>query len=199
VTVRRHTGLGLGLSIARQLVELHGGTITAASEGDGRGAVFTVRLPMPRLHPGMHGRDSPAAEPDQARFEGLHVLLVEDDPATRLATQRLLELHGARVTLAQTASEARATYATSRPDLVICDIGLPGEDGYSFIRRLRRFEADEHRARVPTVALTAFAREEDQKRALGAGFDRHLPKPLDPDVLLGAVARLVPKSSHDQS
>jgi signal transduction histidine kinase len=191
VTVRTHTGLGLGLAIAKQLVELHGGTITAASEGEGRGAVFTIRLPMPRLRQSQDAATGATADPEQPRLHGRRVLLVEDDPPTRKATQRLLELHGASVGLATTADEALDAYAGVRPDLVLCDIGLPGEDGFSLVRRLRQFESQKRLVRTPAVALTAFAREEDQKRALEAGFDRHVPKPVDPDVLLTNVAELI--------
>jgi two-component system CheB/CheR fusion protein len=191
ITMRTHTGLGLGLAIAKQLVELHGGTITAASEGEGRGAVFTVRLPMPRLRKPLDDSASVAADPEQARFDGLRVLLVEDDPATREATQRLLEMHGVQVSVAESAQVAHDTYAVDRPKLLICDIGLPGEDGFSLVRRLRQLEADQDLPRVGALALTAFAREEDQKHALDAGFDRHLPKPIDPDVLLTTIAEMV--------
>ena len=191
VTVRTHSGLGLGLAIAKQLVELHGGTITAASDGEGRGAVFTVRWPMPRLRESEEGIVGASAESAQARFAGLRVLLVEDDPPARKATQRLLELHGASVALAETATAAWEAYAAARPDLVVCDIGLPGEDGLSLVRRLRAAETARRAPRVPVIALTAFAREEDKKTALAAGFDRHLAKPVDPDLLLATIAEVV--------
>jgi PAS domain S-box-containing protein len=195
VTMRTHTGLGLGLAIAKQLVELHGGSITATSEGEGRGAVFTVRLPMPPSRKPLDDSELVAADPEQARFDGLHVLLVEDDPPTREATQRLLEMHGARVSAAATADAAYDTFVTERPMLVVCDIGLPGEDGFSLVRRLRQLEADEDSPRVTALALTAFAREEDQSHALQAGFDRHLPKPVDPDVLLTTLTGMVSSSA----
>ena len=119
------------------------------------------------------------------------MLLVEDDPGTREATQRLLEMHGVSVSVAESATVAHDNYAADRPKLLICDIGLPGEDGFSLVRRLRQLEADQHLPRVAALALTAFAREEDQKQALQAGFDRHLPKPVDPDALLTTIAEMV--------
>jgi two-component system CheB/CheR fusion protein len=193
VTMRTHTGLGLGLSIAKQLVELHGGTIAASSEGEGRGAVFTVRLPMPRIKRPFDGAESAAANPEQARLDGLRVLLVEDDPGTREATQRLLEMHGAEVSVAESAKAAQDAYTAERPALLVCDIGLPGEDGYSLLKGLRKLETDRQLPRVAALALTAFAREDDQKHALQAGFDRHLPKPVDPDTLLTTLAEMFSK------
>jgi PAS domain S-box-containing protein len=193
VTMRTHTGLGLGLSIAKQLVELHGGTIAASSEGEGRGAVFTVRLPMPRVKRPFDGAEAVAANPEQARLDGLRVLLVEDDPGTREATQRLLEMHGAQVSVAESARAAQEAYTLERPALLVCDIGLPGEDGYSLLKGLRKLETDRQLPRVAALALTAFAREDDQKHALQAGFDRHLPKPVDPDTLLTTLAEMISK------
>ena len=190
VTTRTHSGLGLGLAIAKQLVELHGGWISAASDGEGRGAVFTVRLPLRKVSQ----RDEEFVEATHRHagsLQGVTVLLVEDDDSTRDATRRLLEIDGAIVQVASTAAEARAAYVAQAPDLMVCDIGLPSEDGLTLIRRLRQFEHGANRRRVPALAVTAFARIEDQRHALAAGFDKHLPKPVDTDNLLAAMTELL--------
>ena len=186
-TTRQHGGLGLGLAIAKQLVELHGGKITVESEGDGRGAQFAVRLPLPPI-----SGDAAEDLPDQRNsideaLRRMRVLLLEDDAATREATCRLLELHGADVQAVSTAAAARDAYLTQQPVLMVCDIGLPGEDGFSFIQQIRHIERDQKLSRVPAIAVTAFARTEDRQRALDAGFDEHLPKPLNTDALIAWI------------
>jgi CheY-like chemotaxis protein/anti-sigma regulatory factor (Ser/Thr protein kinase) len=190
-TTRQHSGLGLGLSIASQLVELHGGTIVADSEGEGRGATFTVRLPdLKRLS------DSIRDEPENVEgiphdLSGIDILLVEDEASSRTATAMLLRQHGAQVREADSAAAAREAFAIRRPDLFVSDVGLAGEDGYMMIRELRRQELKEKLARVPAVAVTAFASAEDRRRALAAGFDDHLPKPLNPEQFVATLARLM--------
>jgi CheY-like chemotaxis protein len=187
---RRANGLGLGLSLARQLVELHGGTIRAFSEGVGLGSRFSIELPPSVLNtdpvpmPVRHGW-SPLA--------GKRVVIVEDDDDGREVLG--LILREARVDLhsfdrAAKAYDYIAHLADSeQPDVLISDIAMPDEDGYEFIRRLRRLEGREHRPHLVALALTSFSRREDRAKALQAGFDEHVPKPIDPDRVLRTVAQ----------
>jgi len=186
---RQHGGLGLGLAIARQLIELHGGTILASSDGEGRGACFEVRLPLKA------DVEDPTTLADSRELRtvdltGIHVLLVEDEESAREGIRALLETNSAHVRFAESASGARDTYRLQRPDILVSDIGLPGEDGYTLIQNIRSFEQQHGDPRVPALALTAFARDEDRRRAIEAGFDAHLAKPVDPDKLLVEVGRL---------
>ena len=160
---------------------------------DESGAVFTVRLPLRSLSSDLEETSGDEARKQGSGLNSVRVLLVEDDPGTRQATQRLLELHGATVRIATTSAEAKEAYGIERPSVIVCDIGLPGEDGYSLVRSIRRTERDAGLSRVPAVAVTAFAREEDQKAALDAGFDQHIPKPIDDDALLTTLASLAHK------
>ena len=186
ITTRTHGGLGLGLAIAKQLVELHGGTIYAASDGKGRGAVFTVSLPLPRLDD-LDGEPAEAVLGRTDTLNGVAILLVEDEPAALEAMRRLLEEEGAEVRAAIDAAEAREAYLNATPDLIVCDIGLPCEDGLSLIRWLRRVESEWNRRRVPAVAVTAFARADDERAALAAGFDKHVPKPVNEEALVASI------------
>ena len=186
---RRHGGLGLGLSIVKQLVELHGGTVRAHSDGEGRGARFVVELPTAAASPAPHeadARDEPAEEEaPPLDLSGLRVLVVDDEVDARELARRVLEAAGARVETAAGAEEALALIASFRPEVVVSDIGMPGEDGYRLLPRLRA-RAD---GALPAVALTAFVRSEDRTRARHAGFDEHVGKPLEPARLLAAIAR----------
>ena len=187
---RRQSGLGLGLSIAKHLVELHGGTISAASPGPGMGASFTVSLPLGRAAgeaAAIAGTDCRPAAPNLSRIE---VLLVDDEPSAREALGRLLEQYGASVRAVDSCAAARRAVTQLRPDVIVADIAMPEEDGYSLMRGLRREERERRERRIPALAVTAFARLEDRQRALAASFDDHLPKPVDPDRLLTAVATL---------
>jgi signal transduction histidine kinase/DNA-binding response OmpR family regulator len=197
-TTRQYGGLGLGLAIARHLVELHGGAISADSEGEGRGASFTVRLPLaaadsvspgPRHAPG--GGVSPPARP--AALKGLRVLVVEDETDTRALVAYVLTAAGAEVKTAARAQEALDTLDGWTPDVLVSDIGMPGVDGYAFIGEVRRREADSG-GRLPAIALTAYAGVEDRRRAISAGFETHLAKPLDPAEMVAAVAKLAGRS-----
>jgi len=183
---RTEGGMGLGLAIARQLVELHGGRISVQSTGAGQGATFTVRLPL--------SRSNPRAKPPQLtdfsnlrkefeRLAGLRVLLVEDDSATREALTALLGDAGVGVTQTSSVEAALKAFEQHKPNLIISDIGLPGEDGYALIRRIRAHERLEKKAATPAVALTAFARDTDRHIALEAGFQAHLGKPVNPQDL----------------
>jgi hypothetical protein len=189
---RRFGGLGLGLAIAKQLVELHGGMITAHSDGEGRGATFTVYLPLERRYSGPEEAEPAIAQREAGELTGLDVLLIEDEAMAREASKRLLEQHGAQVRAVGSAASAREAFEVRRPDVVVADIGMPDEDGYVLIKHLRRLEQERHTARVPAVAVTAFARSEDRQRALAAGFDEHLPKPVDPERLIRILARIMP-------
>ncbi len=194
-TTRRHGGLGLGLAIARQLIEMHGGSILAESPGEGQGSKFTVSLPIAVVH---SGRPEPVqtrtAEPDflddassNGPLAGVKVLVVDDDLDTRHLIRRLLLDCNANVSLAASAAEAWAQIELDQPDVMVSDIGMPDEDGYDLIRRVRAsFSAKQ----IPAAALTAFARAEDRKRALLAGFQTHISKPVDPGELRAAIASL---------
>ncbi|HEV3459806.1 MAG TPA: chemotaxis protein CheB [Thermoanaerobaculia bacterium] len=185
---RVHGGVGLGLAIAKQLTELHGGTIGARSPGPNQGATFVVRLPLPRVTvyaPSQVAAGAPAAgEEDSAILSGLTLLLVEDDVETRQALVLLLGRAGLNVIEAGTAAAALESFDTSPPDLILSDISLPGEDGYALIRRIRAREAQSGAVPVPAVALTAYAGETDRRMALEAGYQQHLGKPIGPDDLL---------------
>jgi signal transduction histidine kinase/ActR/RegA family two-component response regulator len=188
---RAHGGLGLGLAIVRHLVELHGGTVDAESEGEGRGAVFTVRLPIRTDIPAIAQRLDSTARLDPPRsLRGTRVLVVDDDPDAREVLRAMLEDAGATVATTASAIETRAIMGHLRPDLLIADIGMPNEDGYSLIRSVRALES-EMTGHVPAIALTAHARAEDIDRAFASGFQIHVAKPVDASRLLSTIATLV--------
>ena len=196
-TTRRHGGLGLGLSIVRHLVEMHGGEVFAESDGEGLGATFTVRLPLttaPRrevgVPPALRAPASPEALHSPQELEGVRVLVVDDEADTRELLRALLEGSRALVFTASSAAEGLELLRSTRPALVVCDIGMPGEDGYSFITRVRALTEREG-GRTPAVALTAFARAEDRARVLRAGFQQHCPKPAEPGALLSLLASML--------
>jgi hypothetical protein len=183
---RLHGGLGLGLSIVKHLVELHDGTITAHSEGEGQGASFTVTLPI-LLRPELEPADPLAgdrATPAPQRLDGLRVVVVDDNADARDFVATILQQQGAITTAVESAAEALRAIAEAQPDVLVSDIGMPEEDGYALLRRVRAVTS------IPALALTAYAGSEDVKMAELAGFDRYLAKPVAPAKLVEAVARL---------
>jgi len=189
VSSRSHSGLGLGLAIVRHIVELHGGTVHAESSGTGRGATFIVDMPVAaalRTHDTAGWRKSPPTTPEP-RLPAVQVLVVEDDTDARELLAMILRGAGATVTTASSVAEALESLHREPPHVLVCDIAMPGEDGYALIRRIRAGEGD---STLPAVAVTAFARREDRDRALDAGFDVHMAKPVDPSELVDAVAVL---------
>jgi signal transduction histidine kinase/CheY-like chemotaxis protein len=180
-------GLGLGLAIVRQLMELHGGTVRGESTGTGCGSTFTLRFPIPALTP---GRDQIGRFDGTSSLRGLRVLVAEDDPDSRELMVTLLSGNGAEVTAVSSAREAVAHVRSSHsPDLMIANIGLPDQDGYELIRQVRSLETPGHDI-MPAAALTAYARPQDRDRALAAGFQLHIAKPVDPEAFVNTVAEL---------
>jgi signal transduction histidine kinase/ActR/RegA family two-component response regulator len=187
---RQHGGLGLGLAIVRQIVELHGGTVRADSSGPGQGATFTVRFPIvtsPRVRDLRSRADEGPSLPALQRLDDLHVLLVEDNADGREVISMMIEKAGARVTSVASVKEAFEALESLQPDALVSDIGLPDEDGYALIRQLRNRES-ETGGFLPAVAMTGFVRTEDRARVLGAGFQIHVPKPINPAELTAAIA-----------
>jgi two-component system, chemotaxis family, sensor kinase Cph1 len=191
---RQFGGLGLGLAIVRNLVELHGGVVSAESEGEGRGARFTVSLPIRAVitdsaESNQRDGDLPLAEP-LFSLQGLAVLVIDDEADSRAMVRRVLESRGASVTTAESPQEALDRQADAQIHLLISDIGMPGMDGFSFIRQWRAQEHKRGRPKTPAIALTAYARADDRRRALVSGFTSHLPKPVEASELITLVASL---------
>jgi signal transduction histidine kinase len=185
-TTRTYGGLGLGLSIVRNLVELHGGTIDVESRGEGQGAAFTVRLPLSPAPRAVEPPQEVRAEPGPPRLSGLRVLLVDDEPDALEVVSSALEELGAQVTAVASAAEAMAALRRTRADVLVADIGMPGEDGYSLIRKIRELGGE--LGGLPAIALTAYAGDGDRRRALEAGFQVHLAKPIEPRLLAETVS-----------
>jgi CheY-like chemotaxis protein len=211
-TRRDHGGLGLGLAIVKNLVELHGGTVSAASGGLDKGSQFTVRLPAATTQPdaGLPTtvasgdadalrsslQKSPSGLVEPVSLKDVKVLVVDDDPDARVLLRRLLRTAGAQTVEAPDVASALAAVETFHPHVLVSDIGMAHSDGYDLIRKLRARE--EENEPLPAIALTAFARSEDRAQALKVGFQLHLGKPVDPDELLIAIASLTtdrPQSS----
>ena len=195
---RAHQGLGLGLAIVKHLVELHGGTVRAGSQGEGRGATFTIELPISvavtprapadriRMPAGSAlGIETEGIEDSQA-LAGITVMVADDEPDARQIVRTILERRGARVLVCGSAFEALDRLQRHRPSVLLCDIGMPGVDGYELIARLRS-SAPEQGGATPAIALTAFARSEDRTRSLLAGFQMHLSKPVEPEELVASI------------
>ena len=199
-TTRRQAGLGLGMAITKHLVELHGGTIRAESPGEGQGATFTLRLPAMVVHgaaqsPTAAGErrapagDEHARRAEAAKLEGVHVLVVDDERDTRELLTAILTQSGAVVTAAAGAADAIDKLSSANPDVLVSDIEMADEDGYSLIRKVRAAEEARGR-RIPAIALTAHARSSDRLRALSEGYQMHIPKPVEPAELVLAIANL---------
>ncbi len=187
---RQYGGLGLGLSIVKSLVELHGGSIRAESCGQDRGATFVVRLPLRVVRSSDAGRQpvassgsSPGEQP--LKLRGVKVLIVDDEADARELVKRFLIEHRAIPEVAASSAEAQQLLKTFQPDVIVSDIGMPGQDGYEFMRTARK-----NGLRTPAIALTAFARSEDRLRSIQAGYQAHLPKPVEPAELLAVIANL---------
>jgi CheY-like chemotaxis protein len=198
-TTRQHGGLGLGLSIVKQLVELHGGHVSATSAGEGLGATFVVSLPMVAVH-GDENRKHPTSryntelECQDIELDDLRVLVIDDEPDARELIRRVLSQCNAHVITASSAEEGLKILQAQRPDLIVSDIGMPEKDGYQFIREVRSLSASDG-GRTPAIALTAFARSEDRTRAMRAGYQVHISKPIEPQELIATVESLAVKSS----
>ncbi len=196
VTMRRTGGLGLGLAIVKHITELHGGTAAAASDGDGKGATFTVKLPGGRAKEATPATSAVPSSAVSARpLHGLHLLVIEDEPDSRELTDMILTKAGASVVAVASVREAFESLAyDGLPDAIVSDIGMPDEDGYSFIRRLRA-RPSEQGGRIPALALTAFARSSDRTETLRTGFQNHVAKPIEPKELVLLVANLTGRFS----
>jgi PAS domain S-box-containing protein len=198
-TTRRHGGLGLGLAIVKQLTELHGGSVRAKSPGEGQGSTFVVSLPITIVHEDTSSPDKVGPrEHEEDKFDysatplsGIKVLVVDDEPDARQLIRRVLMECGAEVALAGSADEAMMLIESFGPDIMVSDVGMPDQDGYDLIRRVRARAAAKT---LPAVALTAFARSEDRRRALLAGFQTHVSKPAEPAELVAVVASLVERT-----
>jgi PAS domain S-box-containing protein len=198
---RTHGGLGLGLAIVRYLVELHGGTVSAESEGEGQGALFTVSLPLKGAREAQalplsdsvdetnQVEETSGSSSETPDLTGLRVLVVDDEPDTLETLCMILNRHGAKVCAASSCADALEAFREWKPNVLISDLGMPGEDGFALIGKVRAL-VPEQGGNIPAVALTAYVREEERRRALDAGYQTHIPKPVDPNTLASAVAGL---------
>jgi CheY-like chemotaxis protein len=184
-------GLGLGLAIVRHIVEAHGGTATAQSDGPGLGTTLSVRLPGGCPH------QEPDTNAGTGTLRGRRVLAVDDDESTQELVATMLLMYGVSVRTAGRAAQALQILCEWRPDVLLTDIAMPGEDGYALMRKVRALGGN--RARIAAVALTAHARVEDRKKAFDAGFEWHLAKPIDPGELVSVIVTLVPKNAPPAS
>ncbi len=190
-TTRDFGGLGLGLAIADQIVEMHRGTIEADSPGDGQGATFTVRLPLMPATAAIPNPISPSTR--SANLQNIHVMIVEDDLDSRHLITTTLQQFGAQVTALPAAAEAITALAQVKPDILVSDIGMPDMDGYMLMQQIREMT---QASQIPAIALTAYTTDDDQQKSLLAGFQKHLPKPMEISQLIEAIAALVKNAPH---
>jgi signal transduction histidine kinase/ActR/RegA family two-component response regulator len=203
-STRAHGGLGLGLALVKHLVELHGGSVAAQSAGPGQGATFAVRLPIrvdakrtPAADvPRRDGEATAATVSPNGSLEDVRLLFVDDEVDTLELFTQILADTGAAIFTATSVAEAMVQFGQRRPDVLICDIEMPGEDGYSLVRRVRGLAADDGGA-VPAVAVTAYGRAEDRLRLLAAGYDRYIAKPVEPSELVAVIVALAKRSPRD--
>ncbi|WP_420840295.1 PAS domain-containing protein [Argonema galeatum] len=193
-TTRKFGGLGLGLAIVRHLVELHGGTVQAESLGEGKGATFTVRLPLMPIQPAVN-LDSSSSE-SSFDLNGVQVLVIDDEKDSREFVAFVLEQAGAEVMTATSAGEGFAALTQFKPNVLLSDIGMPDMDGYMLIQQIRAL-SPEQGGNVIAIALTAYAGDFNQQQALQAGFQHHLAKPIEPNELIKTIAALIERNSHD--
>jgi CheY-like chemotaxis protein len=195
-STREHGGLGLGLGIVRHVVELHGGTVAAASSGENTGSTFEVRIPLRVID--APAEEAPRAVPPAPALRGVSVLVVDDDPQQLAFVRTTLEHEGARVATASSPKEAKARFRREPPDVLLSDLVLTGEDGLSLIRDLRRFEEESGRT-TPACALTSLARTEDRRRALSAGFQVHVAKPAAASEIIKTVEWLARARANEHA
>ena len=202
-TTRSHGGLGLGLSIVRQLVDLHGGSVNVQSEGEGKGATFTITLPFVGVI--NNEQETASVHPTETdeilsfdglpSLQGLKVLVVDDEADTRELISEVLRECGSEVITSCSAAEALVALEQDKPDILISDLGMPDEDGYALITKIRALPSNRG-GQIPAAALTAYARAEDRMRVLRSGFQFHLPKPVDSAELVTVVASLAGRAYH---
>jgi CheY-like chemotaxis protein len=189
---RKHGGLGLGMAIVYQLVEAHGGTVTADSPGEGKGATFTVRLPLINVN---SKADQSSPWPEQnLDLTGIRVLIIDDDPDSRELISMVIAQAGAEATTVASAAEFLNVLESFQPDVVVSDIGMPEVDGYTLLRQVRSLSPDQG-GQVPAIALTAYAGEIDRQQAIAAGFQKHIVKPIEPDKLVVAIVSLLSRQA----
>jgi CheY-like chemotaxis protein len=188
---RQHGGLGLGLSIVRHLVEAHGGTVAAESEGLNRGATFRVQLPLRGVEASNTDTASSETRRPERALAGVRALIVDDEPDARELTQYVLESGGATATMAASAGEALHRLANEPFDVLIADIGMPDQDGAALIRALRSLPGGSLNRDTPALALTAYTSIKERDEALAAGFNSHLGKPVDPEQLIAAITAIL--------
>ncbi|MEO7133696.1 MAG: response regulator, partial [Vicinamibacterales bacterium] len=199
---RRHSGLGLGMAIVRHLVELHGGTVSVESEGENKGTTFRLHLSLhtgapPEVADAPFRRESDhVSEMELEHLDGVQILIVEDDTDSRNVLAVLLQRLGALVEAVASAKEAFDRVSQRRPDVLVSDIGMPDEDGYSLIKRVRQLGGDR---KLPAIALTAYARKQDADDAIASGYDRHLPKPVAPADLIKAIKSVTGEITNTNS
>jgi PAS domain S-box-containing protein len=195
-SIRKFGGLGLGLAIVRHITEMHGGTVSARSQGENQGSTFTVKLPL--VAPPREAEETEIQKLDKSTdletklslsLDGLLILVVDDEEDTRQLLVQSLTFYGATVETADSAEEALTAIEDKNPDLLVSDIGMPGEDGYTLIRKVRSLSNDQHK-NIPAIALTAFTRAQDRVRALTSGYQNHVAKPVEPDELATVIASL---------